>query len=174
MRRGFVEMSHDALKDTMQFRLIKNDRDELGNKKELDLAFEVPVDDFLNEFLIGELEMETESEDKRVIIDEYIKATGHLPNPYNPDLGEDLEAYLSTKESREIKSNHPAFHVEIACKWNAEKEQVEFHLEGMNNDIVRTLHACMQSNMKFEHLAMLTLEERINASKQVVDMQKQN
>lgn len=170
MRRGLVELTHDPENESLLFRVIRDNKDEQGEKL-LDLAYEIKLDRFKTEFL----DHHADGKNKTLAeaMNSFMKETAQLQNPYTPEHGEKLTKYLSeTGKGREIPRNHPAFPLEISMKWNEETEKIDFTLRGMDNDIIRTLHAATRDNIKFEHLLAITVTEKANALRQVVGMEE--
>jgi len=170
MRRGLVELTHDPENESLLFRVIREGKDKEGEKL-LDLAYEVKLDKFKKEFL----DHHANGKDKTLAeaMNSFMKETAQLQNPYTPEHGEKLADYLKeTGEGREIPRNHPAFPLEISMKWNVDTEKIDFVLRGMDNDIIRTLHAATRDNIKFEHLLAITVTEKANALRQVIGMEE--
>lgn len=160
MRRGKIEFSHEAVIDS----IIVRD----GNK-----AHTITVKDFVTDFLEGTLKLETDSEDKRVLVDEFFKATALLKDPYDPEAGTDMQSYLDTLDGyKEIKEGHPAFPMKINMEWNEERGATDFEMIGLQEDLVRMLHGVMKSSVMFEQLTELTVRERMQASLDAMRMRE--
>lgn len=170
MRRGLVELTHDPENESLLFRVIVQDKDNDGNKKP-DLAYEIKLETFKQEYL----NRVHNAEDKTLVdaMNDFMKETAQLRDPYDPSKGEALSEYLlSTGDGREIPTGHPAFPVEVSMKWNEETKKIDFILRGMDNDIIRTLHAATLGNVKFEHLLAVTVTEKANITRQVIEMEE--
>jgi len=164
MRKGRVEYSHYYDSDTMRFRFIQSERDEETGKKELpDLAYEIPMEEFIKDFLI---EVEGIEGSPQKVIETFMQNTSLLRDVYNPENSKTLEAYLGTKESRDIEDRQPAFPFELSLKWDEEKGKMEFVMIGMENDIERALHGALRASVPFEHSFMIVASEKIEAAQQ--------
>lgn len=172
MRRGLVEISHDPINQSLQFKVIRSEKDEEGNKSMKDLAFEVELEVFKKGFLEAYYE-ETKEMKVHEAVGMFLKETSQLKEPYDPKNGESLSGYLALEcEGREVESGTPAFPLEISAKWDEEKKALDFTMLGMDNDIIRALHAMMIHNPKFDHLISIVVTEKVNATKGVMAMEE--
>ena len=172
MRRGQVEISHDPINQSLQFKVIRSEKDEEGKKAMKDLAFEVKLEDFKEGFLEAYYE-ETKEMKVHEAVEMFFKETAQLREPYDPSNGEALAGYLALEcEGREVEEGTPAFPLEISAKWDEEKKALNFTMLGMDNDIIRALHAMMIHNPKFDHLLSVVVTEKAGAMKGVMEMEE--
>ncbi len=173
MRRGLVEYNHDIKNDCFIFKINPEQlRDENGDLNP-SYATSISVKDFVDEYIVDTLNRPADSvEDKIFQLNEWMKETSMESDPYNPKFGESLKAYLETKTLEFVKPNSVSFPVEVSMKWSEKVGKIEFHSEGLDDEIMKVIHAVLDHDPRIESLLVTVMNERHDRTRQVTKMEE--
>jgi len=168
MQRGNVMFNHEVTVVDAE----KKEYEHVFIARHKNVSYTVSLDEFIDGFLIPQKELESVEDPKErfKLFDEFMRESGSLPDPYNPEHSKELLDFLETKGGDEVSNTEPSHHTEISVIWDEEKKVFTQNLRGIDEEIIQALHAFLDRDGRADALFKIAIQERIGRDMELQQM----